>query len=78
MLIEGWQASSLSRKTKVLEPVKNLINDSTLLRSPRERVTYYHIIFDESQIIGTHGDCSESFQPGAHSIRGVSDECRVE
>jgi Ca2+-binding RTX toxin-like protein len=41
-------------------------------------VTYIHVMFDRHQIVRTHGLWSESFQPGARTLRGMPDPQRDE
>lgn len=78
MLVSGWQADLMFGETEVLAPAIHLVNDHTITRKYQDNVTYHHILFDEHQIIRTHGVYSESFHPNTYSIRGVSDESRDE
>lgn len=43
-----------------------------------EAVTYYHIVFDEHQVIFAEGAPSESFYFGSQAIKGMTDEARAE
>lgn len=78
VLLSGWQAELLFGEEEVLAPAINLINDKTIMRHPRDRVTYVHVLFDQHQIIRSNGAYSESFHPSERSIGGVTEQSRAE
>jgi hypothetical protein len=78
MFVDGWKAELLFGETEFLTAAIHLVNDSTIVRSPRDSVTYFHVLFDDHQIICSHGAYSESFLPCDYSLRGVSEASRDE
>ncbi|WP_171123727.1 MULTISPECIES: Hint domain-containing protein [unclassified Ruegeria] len=56
----------------VLAPAKGLLNDSTITvdRSVAE-VEYFHLAFDQHEVIVTNGLATESFHPGPTSLDGI-------
>ncbi|CAD0184568.1 hypothetical protein RUESEDTHA_01450 [Ruegeria sp. THAF57] len=56
----------------VLAPAKGLLNDSTITvdRSVSE-VEYFHLAFDQHEVIMTNGLATESFHPGPTSLDGI-------
>ncbi len=66
VLVSGWQAALLYGEDEVLVPAKKLLNDhSILLVDAQMDVDYYHLIFDEHEVLMVDGLESESFLPSA-------------
>lgn len=78
MLIQGWQAELLFGAPEVLVAAKFLISDQRIRRKSGGDVCYYHILFDDHEIIYSEGIPSESFHPTSTNISGFSTECRDE
>ena len=51
-------------ETEVLCAAQHLVNGFTITRENLSNVTYFHMIFDDHQIVKTSGVLSESFYPG--------------
>lgn len=64
MLLTGWRAEIFCGQTEVLAAAKSLINGDTIARQPGGEVTYYHIMFDQHELVFAAGIPSESFNPG--------------
>ncbi len=79
IFLQDWRAQLMFGEEQVLVPAKGLINDQTI-RSDRDRdeIEYFHILFDEHQIIYTEGLATESFQPGKYTISELSEPVRDE
>jgi len=78
MLLSGWQAELLFNEPEVLAAAKMLVNDSTIRREEGGTVDYFHILFDEHEIIFAEGSPSESFHPGHVGWGALHDEARAE
>lgn len=64
ILLNGWQVQLSLGEEQALCPAKSLLNDTTITRVPVETVDYYHIMFDDHQIIFSEGIGTESFFMG--------------
>lgn len=77
ILIRDWRAELLFSEAEVLVPAKALVNDSTIhVDQTASSAEYFHLLFDQHQIIFTDGAPTESFFPGAFSLRMLSPEAR--
>lgn len=67
--LQDWKAELLFGESQVLVPAKSLINDQDIFRDRTvDGIEYFHILFDEHQIIFTEGAPTESFHPGAYTM----------
>lgn len=65
VLISGWQAELLFGEAEILVPALKLVNDSTILVDTQVTIiTYYHILFEQHELLLSDGITSESFLPG--------------
>ncbi|MCC7321100.1 MAG: Hint domain-containing protein [Rubellimicrobium sp.] len=78
MLIAGWRAELLVGEAEVLVAALHLVNDSTIRLTPRDRVTWVHILFDRHEIVMAEGCPSESFHPGAIGLSRLDEAARDE
>lgn len=78
MFIEGWRAELLCAEAEVLVAAKHLVNDCTITRAPRRRVTYVHMLFDRHQVVTGNGALSESYFPGPTSLEEIAPACAAE
>jgi hypothetical protein len=78
MLVQGWKAEILFGECEVLVTAKHLVNNDTIYVSEGDTVEYFHILFDNHQIIFANGIPSESFHPGKLGISALSWETREE
>ncbi len=70
MLIDGWKCELLFGEPEVLCAAKHLVgNFDDVYRSPRETVTYFHLMFDEHEIIFAEGAATESFFMGDEVLK---------
>ncbi len=64
---------------ELLAPAKGLIDGISVVTDARDLATdYYHILFDQHEIIWANGLPSESFYPSDLSLNGVEAETRTE
>ncbi|PIE16097.1 MAG: type I secretion protein [Rhodobacterales bacterium] len=78
MLLCGWQAELIFGETEVLVPAKSLLSDHTVIRKIGGQVCYYHLLFDQHEIIYAEGIPSESYHPNDKTIAGFDPQCRDE
>lgn len=78
VLVQGWQAELLFGQADILVSAKHLVNDQTVVRREGGEVTYYHILFDQHEVIFANDAPCESFHPGAVGINGMDDAQRTE
>ncbi|WP_299425039.1 Hint domain-containing protein [uncultured Shimia sp.] len=71
MLITGWRAQLLFGEDEILVPAKALVDDCDVRICECDRVTYYHLLFDDHQIISGDGVLSESFFPRREAMKAV-------
>lgn len=79
VLISDWRAELYYGEAEVLVAAKYLQNDKTIrpLKS-NEKVTYFHVLFDQHEIISSEGLFTESFQPGAEVCNALDVEVQNE
>lgn len=78
MLIDSGSADYLFGVREVLIVAKHLLpNPGVSVKSGGE-VTYIHLLFEEHQIVSTHGCPSESFFPGREAMSALNEETRQE
>lgn len=79
MLITGQFAELLFGEDEVLAKAKDLINDSGIRPDlSLARVDYYHLLFDQHEILTSHGVLSESYHPGPQTTAGFDAETQAE
>lgn len=76
-LIRDWRAPLYFGQDEVLIAAKHLVNGDTIARSPRDTVTYLHLLFDQHEIIYAEGVTTESFHPGNYILE-KDEEIRAE
>lgn len=78
LLRSAW-AEMMFGQEEVLVPAHQLVNDHSIRRrSDGTPVTYFHILFDQHEIVWSNGLESESYHPGADSLAGLDAETRAE
>ena len=78
MLINTPRAELLFGEPEVLAAALHLIGMPGITRGAPGRISYFHILFDEHQLVCADGAWSESFQPGQHSLAGLEARQRQE
>lgn len=79
MLIEGADIELIFGVSKALVAAKDLVNDSTIrVETGMETVEYFHILFDQHEILQAHGTLSESFYPHDNAVGHFSNRQRNE
>lgn len=78
MLITGWRSEILFGQPEVLAHASDLVNDHSILRAPQPRVEYFHLMFQNHQILCSQGCLSESFDPFQADLQGFDSKTRSE
>lgn len=80
MLVSHIRFALLYDEPAVLVRAKSLCGafDRVHVDSALTEVTYYHLVFDQHEIIYAEGAPTESFHPGAEGLAGLSPEARAE
>ena len=78
VLLAGWQAEMLFGVPEVLVAAKHLVDDARVTRRAGGTITYYHILFDQHEIVFAEGATCESFHPGHVGVTGMEDAQREE
>lgn len=76
MLITGWRAQLLFGEDEILVPAKALVDDCDVRICECEQITYYHLLFDDRQIVSGDGVLSESFYPGSEAMNAI--DCGIQ
>ncbi len=70
ILVRDWRAELLFSADEVLVPAKALIDDHRILRDLTiDETEYFHLLFENHEIILTEGAPTESFYPGPVTMR---------
>jgi hypothetical protein len=78
MCLRHWRSELLFGERETLAAAKHLVNDSTIRQIECEKVEYFHILFDQHEIIFSEGAPSESFHPGHVGWGALSNATRDE
>lgn len=78
MLISGWRAELLFGKSEVLIPAVHLLNDSNIVLAQGGDVQYFHMLFDEHQLVYANGAIAESLHPGKQTLDSLTAASRAE
>ena len=79
IMLSGSQIQLLFDTTEVLVRAKDLVNGRNIwLDTSEQPVTYYHILFDEHQVVLANGLWSESFHPGEQVVNAMDASARNE
>lgn len=79
LLMSGWQAELYCGEGEVLVKAAHLVR-AGLLRQDHSGcpVTYYHLLFDQHEIVNAEGLWSESFLPGPHTLASHDQDTQAE
>ncbi|MEP1538422.1 MAG: Hint domain-containing protein [Paracoccaceae bacterium] len=78
MLTHQW-AHILFDEPEVLVKAQDLVNDQTVRPDNRRpRITYFHILFDQHEVVTANGVACESYFPGPATMRGFDSDTQNE
>lgn len=75
MLISGWRAEMLFGQPEILVAAKHLLNGVTIRSFLTPMVEYYHLLFDQHEIVFAQGIPTESLYPGRGVLAGDREMC---
>lgn len=78
VLVSHHMAELLFGEDEVLIAAKDLVNECSIWVREGGTVDYFHLLFDEHQIIWSEGLQTESFHPGPVTLSGFDDAVRQE
>jgi len=79
ILLSGHAPAITFGSSQMLAPAKGICNDHSIyLDHSIKKTTYYHILFDQHEIVFSNGLPTESFHPGAVGLDAVEEGCRAE
>lgn len=78
MLITGWLAELLFGQVEVLVAAKHLVDGDAIRIIEKDEVEYFHMLFDQHEIVYAEGVASESFHPGCVGMSAISEAARSE
>ena len=78
MVYQGGMATLYFDSPEVMVPAKHLVDGRLITRQEVAEVTYYHLLFDEHQVVWGNGALSESFHPGAEGLAAIDPAAREE
>jgi len=73
VLIRNARAAVLFGEKEVLAAAQHLINDTTITRADVQGVVYFHLLFDDHQIVYADGLEAESLPPGRDALGMISE-----
>nr|WP_247744145.1 Hint domain-containing protein [Ruegeria sp. R14_0] len=78
MLISDWRVELHTGHPEALAPARQLVNGHDIVMQSGGLVTYYHLMFDQHELIWAEGCLSESFHPGIQAWNSFEDATRQE
>ena len=78
MLVTDWRAELMFDENEVLAAAKHLVNGDTIYVAEGGEVEYFHMLFDNHEIVTANGAASESFHPGEQGMGWLEQEMREE
>lgn len=78
VLVLHPMAEILFGEGEVLVAAKDLVNDRSIRIRAGGEIEYFHLLFDEHQILWSEGLPTESFHPGPVTLNGFEDAVRGE
>ena len=78
MLLSGWTAELLFGTPEVLAAAKHLVDGKAIRTVSGGEVEYFHMLFDQHEIVMANGAPSESFHPGEVAMGSLDAAAREE
>ncbi|GAA6187460.1 Hint domain-containing protein [Litorivita sp. NS0012-18] len=78
ILFTGYRAELLFGTSEVLVAAKHLVDGRDVRVLEREKVTYFHMMFDRHEVVYAEGAATESFHAADLGISAISDQAREE
>lgn len=78
MLVADWRSELLFGEGQVLIAAKAMVDDRGVRIEQVAEVEYFHMLFDNHEIVFAEGAASESFHPGKVGLGGMAVQTRAE
>lgn len=78
ILVNSPEIKLICGEDEVLVPAKFLVNGTTVTEEELPQVEYYHLLFDDHEVVDAEGAMVESFYPGQMGIGAFEDGAREE
>ncbi len=78
LALSGWQVELMFGVDDILVPAKHLLGRGITQETAEKGVDYYHLLFDQHEIVLSNGLPSESYQPSADTVDAMEDSIRAE
>ena len=78
MLKSGYETQLHFGEEEVLAPARSLVDNLSISVAYGGMVTYYHMLFDDHEIVFANGTASESFHPGGFGLDTLHTPAREE
>ncbi len=78
MVISGPRAEALFGEAELLAHASHLCDGDRVFKAPVAEVTYFHLLFDQHEIISAFGSWSESFAPSDAAMSTVDEKTHAE
>lgn len=78
MVLKDTQAELMFGQSEVLVPVIDLLDNESVTQIVDGFVEYFHILFDQHEIIHAEGTAYESFHPADYNLTAINDTSRSE
>ncbi|RYG89967.1 hypothetical protein EU803_15220 [Loktanella sp. IMCC34160] len=78
MFMCGWAAELIAGEAEVLVPAVHLVNGTTITRQEGGEIEYFHMLFDQHELVFSNGCISESFHPGEQGWSALCEAARAE
>lgn len=72
VLLKGGELEVLFGQNEALVAARHLVNGDTVVVEEGGEVEYFHMLFDQHEIVYSEGMPSESFHPGAAGLSGMA------
>jgi len=78
VLLSGWKAEMLFGEAEVLASARSLVNGRNITVADGGKVAYFHMMFDQHEIVLSDKAWTESFHPGDVAIGTMAEQARDE
>ncbi|WP_417249130.1 Hint domain-containing protein [Celeribacter sp.] len=74
----GWECELLTGETETLIAAKHFVSNPLVERRPGGLITYYHVLFDQHEVVMANGVACESFFPNDMAMQALDRSSRDE
>ena len=78
ILVRGTRTELMFGAPEVFVKAKDLVDGVNIVQATSGSVEYFHILFDDHQVIFAEGAPAESLHPGQQALKGMTNAMRAE